>query len=85
MNVSSIIQTDVKPIKLSKTAPTEIVVALKVVSNEEKCQLPKLVLSINDKSSSNEVKKSKGEQVASVIESTIKAVGDPKSEKYIAG
>ena len=79
MEVSKIIQGDVKPIKLSEAAPMEIVESPKVVSLEDKCKLEKIELPIKLQETSETHQDGLCNEVNSVIHSAIEVVGDCKA------
>ena len=79
MHLSSIIQGDVTPIKLSQAELMAVVDEVPKKSNEEKFVLPKLKLpvAINKEGKSDE---SKANTVKDVIESAIQAVGNRRAK-----
>ena len=85
MRVSSVIQGDVPPIKLSEASPMEIVQVPKPISNEEKCKLERLELPIQvEKSNKIELEEgSSGENVGNIVKSTVDAIGNRKAKVTI--
>ena len=83
MRASGIIQGEIAPIRLSQAAPMEVVYPDKIVGNEEKFKLEKLLLPINVKTK-NENEESNIEDmsrnVTSLINSAVQSVGQRKAK-----
>ena len=79
MHLSSIIQGDVAPIKLSQAKPMVVVDESPKQSNEEKFKLPKFKLSVSP-NSEVKVSESKANMVKEVIETAIQAVGNHRAK-----
>ena len=83
MEVSKIIQEDIKPIKLSEASPMEIVESPKKVTLEDRCKLEKLVLPIKVEKTQESGETEICNKVSTIINSAIEAVGDRKAKLTI--
>ena len=86
MHASSIIQGEVKPIKLSEASPMEIVESPKSVPLEEKCKLERLTLPISKteyKENCENEDKIIEKNVSDVIQSAVSAVGKHRAKLSI--
>ena len=79
MSVSSIIQGDVQPFKLSQAEGMQVVQEDKPISNQEKFMLPKFELPVMSKKH-EEAEGDSIIQVSNVIESAVQAVGNRKAK-----
>ena len=84
MHVSSVIQGDVKPIKLSEAEPMEVVQDVKVPSIEDRCKLERLVLPIKTENRKELVENEQcASEVTNIIKSAVSAVGSWKAKLTI--